>query len=74
MKKKKITEIEEFLRSGRLPHADARSLRDRVWQKIVESRRTRRTPKLPLHLPPWIWALASIVLVLLCIIFILMMK
>ena len=72
--KKKITEIEEFLRSGRLQDADARSLRDRVWQKVVEHRRNRRAPKLPLDLPSWIWALASIILVLLCIIFILIIK
>ncbi|MFQ5605550.1 MAG: hypothetical protein ACE5HS_19950 [bacterium] len=72
--KKKLHEIEKVLRNGKLPHKDLSGIREMNWQKILQAQRKRRKPQFFLSLPPWSWALASIVLILLCVVFMLLLK
>ncbi len=63
--KRKLHEIEDLLRDGKLPDADTAQLRHLVWQKVLEAQRRRRKPRGFMKLPPWAWALGSILLILL---------
>lgn len=71
--KKHLTEIEDILRNGKLPDSDLAPLRHQVWQQVLKAQRKRRKPKLPLKVPPWVWALASIILILLCVVVMLLL-
>ncbi|MFQ5637835.1 MAG: hypothetical protein ACE5IR_07535 [bacterium] len=70
--KKHFKEIEDILRNGKLPDADSSELRHQVWQRVLQNQRQHRTSKLLLRLPPWIWVMASIILILLCILLMLL--
>ncbi len=67
---KDLKEIEQRLRSGRLPDANLTKHRPKIWNRIIQSRRGRRKTISIFSLPPYIWALASIAI--LVIFFILM--
>jgi hypothetical protein len=66
--KKDLHEVEELLRNGRLPDSDLPRVRHKVWQQVLAAQRKRRKAKTLLRLPPWIWALASITVILIGII------
>ncbi|NIR51120.1 hypothetical protein GWO43_21165 [candidate division KSB1 bacterium] len=72
--RKSLKDIEDTLRNGKLPHANLAQHRHKVWQRVLQAQRERRKSKLMLNLPPWIWVLASIVLILLCVIVMLLIK
>jgi hypothetical protein len=72
--KKHLKEIEDILRNGKLPDADTARLRHQVWQKLLRTQRERRKFKSLLKLQPWIWALASIILILLCVLIMMLLK
>jgi len=71
---KKLQEIENLLRNGKPPDKNLSRLRHKVWKKVVASQRERRGSKLPMNLHPWIWALASIIIVLIFIGMIFLLK
>ena len=72
--KKDLKAVENFLRNGKLPDKSSAKLQHEAWHKILNAQRQRRRSRRFLKLPPWTWALASIVLVLLCLIIIFLLK
>ncbi len=72
--RRKLHEIEELLRNGKVPDADLSHLRHEAWQKLLAARRQRRRPKGFLRLPPWVWALASILLIVLSLLVMLWLR
>lgn len=70
----KLHEIEKLLRNGKLPNKSTLQVRHKVWQQILSAQRERRTSKSLLKLPPWIWPMGSIILILLCLAYFLLMK
>ncbi len=58
--KKDIQEIEQRLRNGRLPDADVSQHRMKIWRRLLTKKQTRRKTISIFSLPPYIWALASI--------------
>jgi len=71
---KKIDEIEELLRNGKLPIQSAAKLRHKSWQRILRAQRERLTSKSLIKIPPWIWPMASILVFLLCVIYFFLMR
>lgn len=69
--KKDIRDIEQRLRNGRLPDADLTQHRTKIWQRLIATKRTRRKFISIFTLPPYIWALVSIAIILGFFIFIL---
>ncbi|MCG8607842.1 hypothetical protein MJD09_23010 [bacterium] len=72
--KKNLKQVEDLLRNGKPSDTDLTRLRYRVWQHVLNSQRQRRKPKTLLRLPSWIWALASIMVILLGILVIFLLK
>ncbi len=72
--KNDLKEIEDFLRNGKLPEKSLAQVQHKVWQKILIGQRQRRKLRVLSSLPPWTWALTSIILLLLCVIFMLLIK
>lgn len=68
--KKNIHEIEQRLRNGRLPDADLSQHRMKIWQRLVAAKRARRKTLSVFTLPPYIWALVSVAIILGFVIFI----
>ncbi len=71
---KKIREIENFLQDGKLPDQDVTPFRKGTWRHVINAQRARRRARPLLKVPPWTWALASIILVLLFVFFVLYVK
>jgi hypothetical protein len=68
-----LKEIEDMLRhKGDLAEKDLSQIRHKNWQRMLQARRQRR--KSYTGLPPWIWALASLILIVLCLIVMLLIK
>lgn len=73
--KKNLKEVEDLLRNGKLPDKDLARIRHQVWQKILKAQRERhQQPKMLLNLQPWIWFLASIILIILCLVLMFLLK
>lgn len=64
---KDIHEIERLLREEKLPDQDTSQVKAHVWKKILEDHRKRQKQSLLLRIKPWFWSLASILLIILCI-------
>jgi hypothetical protein len=71
---KDYSDIEKRLRNGKLPDSDMSKHRYKVWQKLLRAQRGRRKLASFLSIPPSIWALASIVILILFFIFIFLLK
>ncbi|MBN2104713.1 hypothetical protein JW835_11795 [bacterium] len=65
---KKIEEIEQLLRDEKLPDQNINHLKTDIWQKIIQGHhvQTKRRSFL-FHIKPWLWTLASILLILVCL-------
>jgi len=71
---KDIQEIEKLLRDEKLPDQDTSHVKRHVWQSILRCRRERQDKGSPIfRIKPWLWPLASIVLILLCFLLIWLM-
>jgi hypothetical protein len=62
-------DIEKILKESRLPDRDMSSTGHEVWTRIIESRKKRGKRSPFSRMKPWVWALASILLILLCVLF-----
>ena len=62
-----LKNIEKMLRDARLPDAKNDEVRLKMWQTLLTQRRERLRRGLLYRIKPWMWALASIVFILLCV-------
>lgn len=69
---KNLQDIEKMLRESRLPDRDMSHTRYDIWREILKKRRDTRRFGYLFRIRPWIWALASLALIVLCFIFFLM--
>ncbi len=65
---KDLKYIEKMLQDARLPDVNTDEMRLKMWKSLLENRRSRHKRGLLYKIKPWMWALASIVFILLCII------
>ena len=68
-----LHDIERLIREARPPDQDPSTFRQDLWQQILKARSKRRRSTLITKVAPWIWALASILMILLCIYFMMLM-
>lgn len=66
---KNFSDIETLLRESRLPDKDVTHTRIDVWRDILKKRRDARRFGLLFRIRPWMWALASLLLIALCFLF-----
>jgi hypothetical protein len=71
---KDFQDIEKRLRNGKLPDSDMSKHRYKVWQTLLQAQRTRRKIISFLSIPPWIWAVGSIIILILFFIFMFLLK
>lgn len=71
---KDFKDIEKRLLNGRLQDSDMSKHRHKVWQKILQARRARRKLVSFLSIPPYVWAVGSIIILLLFFIFMFLLK
>ncbi|MFQ5627166.1 MAG: hypothetical protein ACE5I1_00280 [bacterium] len=71
---KDLKKIEDLLRESRPPDTDLTKSRHHAWRRLIETQRRRRKPRMLFFLPPWAWALASLVFLLLCLLLMLWIK
>ena len=67
---KPLNDIENLLKESRLPDRDMSPTRHEVWHRILERHRDRRRFGPLFRIRPAVWALMSILLVVLCLIII----
>ena len=67
---KRIEDIEKILREEKLPDQDTSAFKPKIWQRILKERREREHASTPLifKIKPWMWAAASMLLLILSII------
>ncbi|NQT26463.1 hypothetical protein HQ585_14010 [candidate division KSB1 bacterium] len=68
---KKLNDIERLLKESKLPDWDLSQSRHEMWHQILKKRRDRRRLGFLFRIRPWIWALMSIILIVLCFMFML---
>jgi len=71
---KNFQDIEQRLRNGKLPDSDMSKRRYKVWQKILQGQRKRRKLISFLSMPPYVWAVGSIIILILFFIFMFILK
>jgi hypothetical protein len=71
---KEFQDIEKRLRDGKLPDSDMSKRRVKVWHKIAQTPRSRKEFILFSSLPPWIWAVGSMILLILFFIIMFLLK
>jgi hypothetical protein len=71
---REFNEIEKRLQNGKLPDSDMSKHRHKSWQKILQAQRGRRKTISFLSIPPSIWALVSIIIVILFLVFMFILK
>lgn len=70
---KESKDIEKILKDSRPPNRELPSTRREAWKRIIERRKTPRKRSPLLKMKPWIWALASIILIILCVYFMILL-
>ena len=68
---KDLKDIEKILREIKPPDRDMTHTRHEVWRRIMKDRERRMKRGPQRFLKPWVWALASIILIILCYLFML---
>ena len=68
---KDTKDIEELLKGARLPDRSSPKDRRDMWEQVLRRHKIKKS--LWLRIRPWIWALASILLILICILFMIML-
>ena len=70
---KDLEHIEKTLREAKPPDHDMTRSRHKVWQNILKRRRERRK-RFPLaFIKPWMWALASVIVIVICLFYMLVL-
>jgi hypothetical protein len=65
---KKLEDIEQLLKNGRLPDQDSGSVKLNIWREILKQHREKSKRGSPIfRIIPWIWPLASILLLAICL-------
>ena len=70
---KDLNDIEAILKKAKPPDRDVSQLRHEAWHQIIDAQRERHAKGFFAKVTPWIWALASLILILLCIFFMIML-
>jgi len=70
---KDLNDIEAILKETKPPDHDVSHFRTETWHAIIDAQRDRHKKGFLSKCSPWIWALASILLILLCIFFMIML-
>lgn len=68
---KKLDDIEMLLKESKLPDHDITTSRLEMWQLILQKRRDHRRYGFLFRIRPWFWTLLSIILIVLCFMFLL---
>ena len=68
---KDFKDIEKKLRNGKLPDADMTKRQNQIWRRILLKQRKRRDVRKVFSLVPWIWAFASIIIIVIFLIYVL---
>jgi len=71
---KNYIDIENKLRSGKLPDSDMSKHRMKVWQKIRQVQRQRRKFVSLFSIPPMVWAFGSIVIITILFVLLFLLK
>ena len=71
---KDFKDIEKRLKNGNLPDSDMSKHRHKTWQKILQARRDRRKLVSFLSIPVYVWAIGSIIILMLFFIFMFILK
>lgn len=71
---KNSEDIEKILREAKLPDRDMSQMRHEIWHHILKTRKKQRKQSFVSCVKPWILALASIVLIVICILLMILMK
>ena len=71
---KDFKDIEKRLRNGKLPDSNMSKHRIKVWQKLLQAQRNRRKLVSFLSISPSVWALGSIIILILFFIFMFLLK
>lgn len=71
---KKLEDIEKKLRNNNLPETDISSICFQEWQRILKTHKEKQKLSLIFKTTPWLWTLASILLIVLCIIIMFLLK
>ena len=62
-------ELEDLLRSSRLPDTNFKKFRRKTWQRIIErKRKKRRALRLVFLKSYWVWTLASLLVLAICLV------
>jgi hypothetical protein len=64
---KNIKDIEKLLRDTKLPDRNMSHIQHEVWHRILNMQRERHKKIFLLRIKPWIWTLASLILIVICI-------
>jgi hypothetical protein len=62
-----LKNVEKILRDARLPDTKNDEVRLKMWQALLGQRRERQRRGLLYRIKPWMWALASIIFILICV-------
>lgn len=60
-------DIEKLLFESKLPDQKLSNAQHQIWQQILDERKKRHQLSIIFRIKPWMWALASVLLMLLCI-------
>ena len=71
---KDLKDIEDILREAKLPDRDVSQEHHDVWHQIIDAQRKRRKKGFLSKIAPWIWALGSLLLILFCIFFMILLS
>lgn len=67
-------DIENRLRNGKLPDSNMSRHHHKVWRRILQAKRIRRKMISVFSIPPYIWAVGSIIILILFFIFVFVLK
>lgn len=62
-----LNDIEKLLSDSKLPDQELPQTRNQIWHQILDERKKRHKLSMIFLIKPWMWALFSILLILMCI-------
>ena len=71
---KNLKDIEKLLTNAKPPDKVISSTRHKTWQRIIDAHKKHGKRTGFLTIKPWIWTLASIILILICILLMMWIK
>ncbi len=70
---KNLNDIEKFLKASKQPDKDFTDVKHEIWSLVLQMHKQRRRKSWLSFMKPWMWVLASIFLILICVLFMLLM-